>query len=100
MKVSLSPDSNKQGFGNVLGRGLKIQLPPLLSGSEAIFLPYEEILVPADQDLTNMAFPNISPAMFFMNGPEEFFYRDEPCAVRDESELIGSMCQNVGQKTA
>jgi hypothetical protein len=100
VNVGLSFDGDKQDFGCVLGRGSKIQMPPLLYRSEAIFLPHEESLVLADQDFTDMSFPDITPAGFFLYGPEKVFNGDEPAGVRDEPELIRPVSQKIGQKTA
>jgi len=98
--MGLSPDSDKKDLGGVLGRGLKIQMPPLVHGPETIFFPHEKSPVLAEQDFADMAFADIAPARFFVYGPEKFFKGDEPHAVRDEPKLIRPVGQNVDQKTA
>jgi len=47
---------------------VKIQLPPLLNGSEAICLPLEKSPVFTDQDFADMVFADIAPAGFFVYG--------------------------------
>jgi hypothetical protein len=98
--MGLSPDGDKEDLGGVLGRGLKIQMPPLVNGSETTFFPHEKSPVLADQDFADMAFADIAPAGFFVYGPEKVFSRDEAAAVRDKSELIRTVGQNVYQKAA
>jgi hypothetical protein len=98
--MGLSPDSDKQDFGGVLGRGLKIEMPSPVHCPEAIFLPHEKSPVLADQDFADMALADIAPAGFFVYGPEKLFKGDQPHAVRDKPELIRPVGQNVDQKAA
>lgn len=68
-------------------------------GSDFSLFPIEELPFLPGEDLIDVALPDISPARLFMDGLYKIFERDEALFIRDKSELIRMVAENIDQET-
>lgn len=69
-------------------------------GPDFSLFPIEAFPFLPGKDLIDMALPDISPARLFMDGLYEIFERDEAFFIRDKSELIGMVAENIDQEAS
>ena len=98
MGMGLTPYTQVKDLWQTLGQGTEIRFPVPLPGTYLSLLPIKEVPFLVGKDLVNVALPDISPARFFMDGLYKIFEGDESFIIRDESEFVGAVPENIDQE--
>ena len=99
-RVGLSSHRREQYLGEHLCRGVQIRIPYPVLRPYLLFVRFEQASLFTYQDFIDMGGPHKSPSGFFVKGLEEFLIGDKPPGIRDQTEFVGSVPQDIDQQPA